>query len=271
MSTPLVAARRSAPQILRSQLDSALLPLGSTLLLCGLWEVLARTVLPPQVRPFSSTVAWLVTNARSDELWGAVGQTLTHWAAGLAVALAAGSVVGLATGSSRWVDNLLSGLFEFVRPIPAIVYLPLMLLVMGATSQVAITLAASGAFWPILYQVHYGVGSIDPVARDTARVFGLSRAQRLRSVSIPSVLPFLATGVRIASSIALLGSVVMEMLGGVPGLGSMLARDSSNGLYDAMYGILLATGLLGLALNAVFARTERTLLRWHPGYRPVEA
>ena len=58
--------------------------------------------------------------------------------------------------------------------------------------------------------------------------------QKLRSIAIPSLMPFLATGIRIASSIALLAAVVMELLGGIPGLGTVLARDSSNGLYDAM-------------------------------------
>ncbi|MFC0532347.1 ABC transporter permease [Phytohabitans kaempferiae] len=270
---PLAAGpqRRVRTRHVPRRIEAALLPALTTVLLCGVWEVLARTVLPPEVRPISSALAWLGQNSTNAELWTAIGHTLSHWAVALSLALVAGTVLGVATGANGLVNSLLSGVFEFVRPIPAVVYLPLMLLLLGATAEVAISLAALSAFWPILFQVFYGVKSIDPIARDTARVFGLSRAQQLRYVAAPSILPFLATGVRIASTIALLASIVMELLGGVSGLGAVLARDSYNGLYDAMYGILVIAGCLGVILNLVFARLERRLLRWHPGYRPVSA
>jgi ABC-type nitrate/sulfonate/bicarbonate transport system permease component len=107
------------------------------------------------------------------------------------------------------------------------------------------------------------------VTQDTSRVFGLTPGQRVCSVVAPSILPFLATGVRIASTIALLSAIVMELLGGVPGLGIVLAQDSYNGLYSAMYGILFIAGVLGVLLNSVFTRLDGVMLHWHPGYRTV--
>jgi len=247
----------------------ALLPVVASAALLALWEVLSRTVLPPEIPPVSSVLGWLSGNASSGALWAAIGQTLAQWAVGLGIAVVAGSVIGAATGTSPVANNLLTGLFEFFRPIPAVVYLPLLLLLMGATAKVSIILAAVSAFWPVLYQVHYGVKSIDPVTQDTSRVFGLTPGQRVCSVVAPSILPFLATGVRIASTIALLSAIVMELLGGVPGLGIVLAQDSYNGLYSAMYGILFIAGVLGVLLNSVFTRLDGVMLHWHPGYRTV--
>ena len=86
---------------------------------------------------------------------------------------------------------------------------------------------------------------------------------------LPSLLPYLATGVRIASSLALIVAVSIELVGGVPGLGADMAAASQNGLYDAMYGLLLVSGILGLLLNAVLERTEKRLLRWHVSHRVV--
>ena len=126
-----------------------------------------------------------------------------------------------------------------------------------------------GAFWPLLFQSIYGVRAIDQQAIETGKVFGLSKRQRLWYIMLPSLLPYLATGVRIASSLALIVAVSIELVGGVPGLGADMAAASQNGLYDAMYGLLLVSGILGLLLNAVLERTEKRLLRWHVSHRVV--
>ena len=167
------------------------------------------------------------------------------------------------------MQRLLNVPLEFLRPIPAIVYLPLLILVLGSRPQTAILLASLGAFWPLLFQSIYGVRAIDQQAIETGKVFGLSKRQRLWYIMLPSLLPYLATGVRIASSLALIVAVSIELVGGVPGLGADMAAASQNGLYDAMYGLLLVSGILGLLLNAVLERTEKRLLRWHVSHRVV--
>jgi ABC-type nitrate/sulfonate/bicarbonate transport system permease component len=86
---------------------------------------------------------------------------------------------------------------------------------------------------------------------------------------LPSLLPYLATGVRISSSLSLIVAVSAELIGGVPGVGAEMAAAAQNGLYDAMYGWLVVSGILGLLLNAVLERTEKRLLRWHVSHRVV--
>ncbi|GAA3739429.1 ABC transporter permease [Plantactinospora mayteni] len=245
-----------------------LLPVLTTAALLGSWEALSGTgILPAEVPPVSDIAAWLWANIGTAALWTAVSQTLAHWAVALAVGATIGALVGAAMASVPVVNELLLGMVEFFRPIPVVVYLPIMLLLLGARPVVVVVLAAVAALWPMLLQTLYGVRDVDPVTTDTARVFGLTTPQRLVWVTAPSMLPYFFTGLRIASTITLLVAIAMELIGAVPGLGNTLATYAGNGRYDATYGVIVIAGLLGVGLNAVFERLERRALRWHSAYR----
>lgn len=249
-----------------------LLPILTTAGLLATWEALSVSgILPPEVPPVSAVAAWLVTNLATADLWIALGLTLMHWFAGLAIGIVAGAAIGGMMASIPWVNELLLGTVEFLRPIPVVVYLPIMLLLLGARPQVVIILAAVASTWPMLLQTLYGVKAVDPVTRDTARVFGLTTVQRMAWVTAPTVLPYFSTGVRIASSITLLAVIAVELIGAVPGLGNTLNTYAANGVYPATYGVIVLTGLLGVALNAIFERLEHRALRWHPSHREVTA
>ena len=254
--------RRVSPRLL--------IPVGTTIGLLALWELLARTgVLPAEVPPITDIVSWLVGQLGDAAFWTSVRQTVWQWFAGLIIGGLVGIGLGVTIGAVPFVQRLLNVPLEFLRPIPAIVYLPLLILVLGSRPQTGILLASLGAFWPLLFQSIYGVRAIDQQAIETGKVFGLGKRQRLGYIVLPSLLPYLATGVRIASSLALIVAVSIELVGGVPGLGADMAAASQNGLYDAMYGLLLVSGILGLLLNAVFERTEKRLLHWHVSHRVV--
>ena len=263
-------ATRAAPLRRRRPPARLLIPVGTTVGLLALWELFARTgVLPDEVPPFTDIVSWLVGQLGDPAFWTSVRQTVWQWFAGLIIGGVVGIVLGVTLGAVPLVQRLLNVPLEFLRPIPAIVYLPLLILVLGSRPQTGILLASLGAFWPLLFQSIYGVRAIDQQAIETGKVFGLSKRQRLWYIMLPSLLPYLATGVRIASSLALIVAVSIELVGGVPGLGADMAAASQNGLYDAMYGLLLVSGILGLLLNAVLERTEKRLLRWHVSHRVV--
>jgi ABC-type nitrate/sulfonate/bicarbonate transport system permease component len=256
--------RRPGPRVL--------IPIGTTIGLLALWELLSRGgVLPDEVPPFTGIVSWLTDQPGDGAFWTALKLTVWHWFAGLLIGGGIGVVLGVTIGAVPFVQRLLNVPFEFLRPIPAIVYLPLLILVMGSRSQTAIILACLGSFWPMLFQSMYGVRAIDQQAIETGKVFGLKPRQRLWNIMLPSLLPYLATGVRISSSLSLIVAVSAELIGGVPGVGAEMAAAAQNGLYDAMYGWLVVSGILGLLLNAVLERTEKRLLRWHVSHRVVNA
>ena len=91
------------------------------------------------------------------------------------------------------------------------------------------------------------------------------------AVTLPSAVPYIATGLRISSSVALILAVTAELVIGIDGLGQSIDLAGQSGAVELMYALIVVTGLLGWALNVVFARAERRVLHWHPSTRPVEA
>ena len=196
--------------------------------------------------------------------------TLQGWALGLGIACLVAIPSGILIGSSPLLYRALRVPIEFLRPIPSVALIPLAVLVYGSGLQSKVFLAAFAATWPLLMQTLYGVQDVDPVATDTARSFGFSRGSRLLRVTLPSAVPYIATGIRISAAVALILVVTAELVIGAPGLGREinLARQGSN--VELMYALILATGLLGLLVNQLFTWAERRVLRWHPSQR-VEA
>ena len=132
-------------------------------------------------------------------------------------------------------------------------------------------LAAFGAFWPMLVQTMYGVHDTDPIAVDTARAFGVPRHERLLKITLPSAVPYIVTGLRIASTVSLILAFTAELFMGTPGLGQKLNYAYAYGLTTVEYALALATGFLGVGIYFLMAAFERRVLRWHPSHRKTEA
>jgi ABC-type nitrate/sulfonate/bicarbonate transport system permease component len=113
----------------------------------------------------------------------------------------------------------------------------------------------------------YGVRDVDPVAVETARSFGVGRLERLYRITLPSSVPYIATGLRISSTVSLILAFTAELFMGTKGLGQEMNAAQSFGLEVQVYALALATGFLGIAIHLVFTTLERRALRWHPSQR----
>jgi len=120
-------------------------------------------------------------------------------------------------------------------------------------------------------QTMYGVRDVDPIAIDTARSFRLGRNERFFRVTLPSALPYIFTGIRISSTVALILAFTAELFMGTPGLGQRLNYVETFGLNDQIYALALATGFLGVAIHFAVSAVERRVLRWHPSQRKETA
>jgi ABC-type nitrate/sulfonate/bicarbonate transport system permease component len=235
----------------------------------ALFELLTRTEVissrhfPPPTEMFAALADEVVTG----DFWTAVGNTMQGWAIGLAVAAAIAIPVGIVVGSSALLYRAVRAVIEFLRPIPSVALIPLAVLIWGSGLESKVFLAAFASTWPLLMQTLYGVQDVDPVATDTARSFGLSRAQRLLYVTLPSAVPYIATGVRISAAVALILAVTAELVIGAPGLGREINIARQGDAVDIMYALIAVTGLLGWGVNIVFSRLERRVLHWHPSQR----
>jgi ABC-type nitrate/sulfonate/bicarbonate transport system permease component len=239
----------------------------------ALWELLTRAGIlnPDHIPTMTDTVSELASLLGDADFWGAVGNTLQGWALGLGIAAALAIPLGIVIGSSATAYRAVRFVVEFLRPIPSVALVPLAVLIYGVGLESKVFLAAFASFWPLFVQTLYGVQDVDPVATDTAKSFGLGGLQRLVRIKLPSAVPYIATGLRISSSVALILAVTAEIVIGSAGLGREINIARQGGAIELMYALIITTGLLGWALNIATTRAERHVLHWHPSHRVVGA
>src|SRR5829696_5385534 len=234
-----------------------------------LWEAVSRSGLISErdLPAMSTSFQELWAMMKTEPFWAAFAHTVQGWAIGLALAAVLAIPIGILLGVNDFAASAFRIPIEFLRPIPSAALIPLLFLTLGTTLKSEVFLATFGAFWPLLVQTMYGARDVDPVAIDTARSFGIGRVERLYRIKLPSAVPYIATGLRISSSVALILAFTAELFMGIPGLGALMNVAESFGLTVQVYALALATGFLGLAIYVVFAAIERWALRWHPSQR----
>jgi NitT/TauT family transport system permease protein len=229
----------------------------------GVWEVVRATgALPRDYIPGVGSILSTTARELGSELLPAAAETLKAWAVGLAITVPAGVVLGLLVGLWRWVDAALRVVVEFMRPVPSVALIPIAVLVFGISLRMQLLLIVYACIWPVFFNVRYAVRGVDPLFLDTGRVAGLSGPALIRRVVLPSVLPAAFTGVRIASSIALILAVSAELITGAPGLGKLIVDAQGATKIPLSYAGVLVTGILGFLLNVVFTTLDRRLLPW---------
>ncbi|GAB3264278.1 ABC transporter permease [Arthrobacter pigmenti] len=217
----------------------------------------------------TATIDELLVQLSTPGFWMAVALTILISVLGLAGAAVAGIVLGILIGRFEPLRYASFAAFEFLKPIPPIVILPVVVLVLGPTWQMAWVLVFIGCLWPIIMQTMAGVHDTDPVAYDTARSFGMKQPEILRKVVLPSALPFIGTGLRVAVPAALIVTVVAGLLGGGPGLGKSVYLAQAGGQYPTLYALVIVLGVLGLLFLGVARFAESRVLHWHESYREV--
>lgn len=235
----------------------------------ALWEAVSRfEILNSTEFPPFTVVAWnFVMTLGLGETWFAMWETVLGWALGLSLSIIVGVLLGLLIGPSRFLTGSTSLLIDVLRSTPAPAIIFILILVLGTTMSMKVALVFFAAVFPILIQTLYGVRGIDPVLRDLQRSYRIRPWVGFFRIRLPAASPYIATGVRISSSLALIVAVVGEYLGGVPGVGSLVDRVRLIGDYPQMYALILLVGLLSVGLNIGVGAIERRALRWHPSHR----
>ncbi|MFE7275519.1 ABC transporter permease [Streptomyces sp. NPDC057623] len=217
--------------------------------------------------PTSRIAEALVDEAADAAFWSALGDTLTGWALGLAIASCAGVVIGVVVSVVPYLREATASTIEFLRPIPSVALIPLAVLLYGTELRSVLLLVVYASFWQVLIQTLYGVQDVDPVAEETARSYGLGTWARVRHVLWPTALPYVMTGVRLAAAVALILAITTELVIGAPGLGRQIAVAQTSQAVPQMYALIVVAGLLGLLVNVGARTVERRALAWHQSVR----
>jgi ABC-type nitrate/sulfonate/bicarbonate transport system permease component len=263
---PAARARRGVPAV---EPIVFVLSIVSALLV---WELISRTGVISQrdLPAMTSSFNELGSMVQTSHFWWSFADTVRGWFLGLTIAAAFAVPIGIALGSSELASSAFHIPIEFLRPIPSAALIPVLFLTIGTNLRSEVFLAAFGAFWPLLVQTMYGVRDVDPVAIETAKSFGVGRLERLYRITLPSSVPYIATGLRISSTVSLILAFTAELFMGTPGLGQLVNFAQSYGLETQLYALALATGFLGVAIHIAFSTVEKRALRWHPSQRAVD-
>lgn len=234
----------------------------------GVWQLAATGPLASSPLPTAGeTLAEAAGLLATADLWEATWQTVVMAIGGLIAATVLGVLLGVAIGLSPLALHATRVPLEFLKPIPPIVILPIVVLVLGPTSDMGTFLVFVGCFVSIAVQAAAGVFDTDPVARATGRSYGMGRTEMLVQIILPSSLPYIGTAVRVAAPTALIVAVVAGLLGGGPGLGQSLRMAQISGDQPRLFAYVLVLGVLGLIVQALTQWGERRVLHWHPQYR----
>jgi sulfonate transport system permease protein len=193
----------------------------------------------------------------SGVLMPAVAQTLSTFVFGLALAAVIGSAVGVAIGASHRVDHALTPTIAFLAAVPAAAMVPAATLLLGPTQLSGVVVVGLIAAWPILLAAAAAMRTVPIVRLEMSRTLGLTRTQRWTKVIAPSLAPGLMLGVRIASAMALIVTLLVDIFGVGAGLGRLLVESQQRFEAATAWGLLLMIGAFGYLTSAVLARVGR--------------
>lgn len=208
---------------------------------------------------------WLEGRLQQD-----VVPSLVRLAVGFALALLIGVGVGVAIGSSRRLRLTLEPALEFFRALPPPILVPIIILFAGIGDGMKILVIVSGALWPVLLNTIEGVRGVDEVLRDTARVYRLRTATRLRHLILRGASPQIAAGARQGLSIAIILMVISEMFAASNGLGFSIVQFQRRFAIPEMWSGILLLGLIGFVLAVLFRAVESRALSWYVGVRQAD-
>lgn len=225
--------------------------------------VIPSDVLPPVWTVLART-AGLAGNGR---FLADLAATVEAWAIGLFATVVIAVPCGVILGSLPGVRFATRAIVEFLRPIPSVALILLVSLLLGPGLRMSSTLIVYGGMWPVLYNTIGGLDDTDPVAVQTLRSFGFGRLSVIRFVSLPGAAPFIFTGIRIASAVALILDIAAGYEGGRingAGIGAFISdANSGPGNTPLVLAATVWAGFLGVVLNGLLVLLERRLLPWH--------
>lgn len=251
---------RRLGQSVQRALTGLLVPLAAVLL----WTVAARREwVPPQILPAPDEV-W----AAFSDLW--TSGDLLHDAAislqrvveGSAIGVTAGLVLGAGLGLSRGMEAYVRPLFSALAQIPALGWLPLVMLLVGIGEPLKVVIIAIAASVPVTFNTMNGIRAVPIGYFEIGRVFCYSRWQLLRRIVLPAALPPIFVGVRYGITHAWLALVAVELLASSEGLGYLLVWGRQLFQLDVVIASMAVIGLTGFVLDRTLAAIEQRLQRW---------
>ena len=247
-----------------------LIPLAGIFVFLAVWEVAVRVLkVPAYLMPPPSAVFWVFINEYKRLAfhgWVTTYEMLLGYALAVAIAIP----LAIAITASQRFDRFVTPQMLFFQVVPKVAIAPLFLVWFGVGTTPKVLVAFLISFFPIVIDAAVGLRSMSAEMRDLARSMGASRWQVFAQFRLPTSLPYLFSGLKVAATLAVAGAVVGEFVGADKGLGYLLLVTNSNMETALMFATIVALTIIGLLFFYAVELLESLLIPWHVTHRVRE-
>lgn len=227
------------------------------------WFMATRPGVNPALVPTPTTIlATLGEEMRSGDLWVNTAASLKRVVIGYAIGASLALLLGALAGWFRWWGYVLNPIIDALRPIPALAYIPLVIVWIGIGEPSRIIIIALAVFKPIVVNARAGMKEVAQIYVDAARTLGASRWRVFTTVALPSAVPYFIAGMRTGVSTGFLALVAAELIAAPSGLGFMIQNAGQYFRTDVTIVGIIVIGILGALLDQVASRAGRRLTAW---------
>jgi len=244
-------------------------PVVFGLTLLALWEVVVRGfAVSPVLLPAPTAVAARLVNDWPT-LLADVRQTFLQGAlSGYAIGCGAAFLVGIAVDRMPFLRNGLLPVGNFASALPIVGMAPIMVMWFGFDWQSKAAVVVLMVFFPMLVNTVQGLAAADHMQRDLMRTYAASNPQTLAKLQLPAAAPFLFNGLKICTTLALIGAIVAEFFGSpTVGMGFRISTEVGRLALDMVWAEIVVAAIVGSAFYGTVALIERLLTFWHPSQR----
>lgn len=235
------------------------------LVLVGLlivWEICCVVFDVPEIILPRPSKVFAVFGQRFDVLMSYCWDTLWTTTIGFLLAIAFGLLLGLAIGASPFVYSGLYPLLIAFNAIPKVAIVPILMIWVGVGSLPAVITAFVISFFPIVVNVATGIATVEPELRDVLRALGARPLDIIRKVGLPRAMPYFFASLKVAITVAFVGSIIAESVAPNAGIGRLMMVASSRFDVPLVFAGLIVTGVMGVMLYWVAELIERRTTGW---------
>jgi NitT/TauT family transport system permease protein len=228
------------------------------------WEALPRlgVVDPAMLPPASDVARTLAAILGRTDVREAIGVSALEFAAAFAVAVPAGTLIGVLIAENELLGEIFRPMLFYVFSVPKSIFLPMFILIFGIGFQQKVAYAAFSTLFVIIMSASAAVESVKPDHLLVARSYGATRLQVLRRVYLPSMLPILLEALRIAMIFNLTGVLIAEMYASRTGIGQLVANWGENFQMDRLFAGVVLLAAAAIAFNELIRRLETRCSVW---------
>lgn len=238
--------------------------LATPLVLLGVWwgYVVAFKVPPFVLPPPDAVLSEVIRLFVDGTIWPHLGHTVGIIVAGLLIGSVSGFLLGVLLGKSPRIERAIGPYLFFFQTAPKIALAPLFILWFGLGLTSKIVLTVSLVFFPVMVGTMIGLRSVPANLHSLCAILKLGGTNKLVRVELPSAVPEIFAGLKVAAVQATIGAILAEWLSGGTGLGYLMVFAGTTYKTPLLFAMVLITSLLGIFIYQSLATTERWLLSW---------